>query len=163
MSMIFNAQMASDEEIRSLLSNPATVEDFVYDEEREALGLEKGWHGLHWLLTGSAWEGKEPWCYLVLGGQEIDDVDVGYGPARAFTSEKVREWSEALSTLSREELEKRFDPNAMMRNEIYPTIWDRALTGEENVSEWLLEYYDHLRAFLKKAVEKGSGVVLSIT
>ena len=37
------------------------------------------------------------------------------------------------------------------------------ITFEENVSEWLFESYDDLNAFLKKAVEKGSGVVLSLT
>src|SRR5262245_57645293 len=31
------------------------------------LSLEKAWHGLHYLLTGSPWKGAEPLCFLVRG------------------------------------------------------------------------------------------------
>lgn len=50
----------------------------------DEIDLEKAWHGLQFLFTGTAWEGDEPACYLVRGGLEVGKVDVGYGPARAL-------------------------------------------------------------------------------
>jgi hypothetical protein len=35
------------------------------------LDLDKAWQPLHFLLTGTAWEGDEPGCYLVRGGEEL--------------------------------------------------------------------------------------------
>ena len=46
--------------------------------------LEKAWHGLHYLLTGDAWGGGPPLNFIVMGGDEIDGVDTGYGPPRTF-------------------------------------------------------------------------------
>src|SRR5687768_13192892 len=39
------------------------------------IDLDKAWHGLHFLFTGTAWEGAPPECFLVSGGTEIGQVD----------------------------------------------------------------------------------------
>jgi hypothetical protein len=39
------------------------------DASGRLLRLEKSWHGLHYLLTGSARGGKEPLCFLDQGGR----------------------------------------------------------------------------------------------
>src|SRR5687767_14577361 len=44
--------------------------------------LDKAWHGIHYLLTGTAAEGGKPLDFLVSGGREVGNVDIGYGPAR---------------------------------------------------------------------------------
>ena len=53
------------------------------------LWLDKAWHGIHFLLTGSAWEGDEPLNFLVTAGEPIEGTDSGYGEDRLFTSEQV--------------------------------------------------------------------------
>ncbi|MGE3908388.1 MAG: DUF1877 family protein, partial [Chloroflexota bacterium] len=89
MSMMGMFAQATDEEIQGLLADPDEI--LVFLETREELDvtrvleLEKNWHALHWLLTGSKWEGEPPLNFIVLGGAGIGDVDVGYGAARAFT------------------------------------------------------------------------------
>jgi hypothetical protein len=95
MSMIGNLRLVSDEQLNELFADPDQVEDFLYesgepspDEEDD---VDKAWQGLHFLLTGSAWNGEPPLNFLVSGGREIGDVDVGYGPARGFTSTEVAE------------------------------------------------------------------------
>src|SRR5574339_1168659 len=40
-------------------------------EPETHLDLDKAWQPLHFLLTGTAWEGEEPACYLVRGGEEL--------------------------------------------------------------------------------------------
>src|SRR5215217_4265180 len=46
--------------------------------------FEKSWHGLHFLLTGSDWEGEPPLNFLLAGGTEID-IGLGQSPVRAYT------------------------------------------------------------------------------
>src|SRR5688500_6275073 len=36
--------------------------------------LDKAWHGIHYLLTGTAWEGAEPLNFLVAGGRPVGDI-----------------------------------------------------------------------------------------
>lgn len=64
--------------------------------------------------------------------------------------------------LGRDVLEKRFDPSAMMRLEIYPTIWDRP-RDEDDTLAYLLEYYDSLREFVAGAASQGEGLIVYIT
>lgn len=93
-----------------------------YEEEGEAetIELDKAWHGIHFLLTGSVWEGEEPLCYLVRGGVELGKEDFGYGPAPLLNPDQIADWAKALSTISTDELRKRFNPEAMMKAKIYP-------------------------------------------
>ncbi len=91
--------------------------------DTDTIDLDKAWHALHFLFTGSDWEGAFPQGFLVACGEPVGDVDVGYGPARAFTSDQVKALAEYLAGLDRDELKHRFDPEKMHAMEIYPSIW----------------------------------------
>jgi len=161
MSMIYNLVEATDREIEELLADPGKIEAFL-EKEVDSIDLDKAWHGIHFLLTGSAWEGREPFCYLLKGGREIGNIDVGYGPARALSSSEVKAFYGVLSKTSTDDLAARFDRSAMMREEIYPTIWDRD-REEDDTLGYLLSYYDQLREFLDKCQSGGKGVVTCLT
>src|SRR5262245_54433470 len=45
--------------------------------ESDRMDIEKAWHELHFLFTGSDWEGDFPNGFLVSCGAPIGDVDVG--------------------------------------------------------------------------------------
>src|SRR4051812_22134863 len=102
-SMIGNFRRATDAEIARLLANPEEIGEFVYGSSghinAEGIDIEKSWHGIHYLLTGTRDEGDGPLNFILAGGQEVGDVDVGYGPARAFTSEQVRGIAGALEPI----------------------------------------------------------------
>jgi hypothetical protein len=119
--------------------------------------LDKDWHGIHFLLTGSAWEGEEPLCYLVKGGEEIGDVR--YGPARALRPIQIEAWANALSAISIDDLRKRYDPEAMNNAGIYPGRWGRA-TEKGGVSKHLLEGYECLRSFLERTKNANKGAII---
>lgn len=42
--------------------------------------MDKAWHGIHYLLTGTAWEGDPPLNFLVTGGREVGTEEIGIGP-----------------------------------------------------------------------------------
>jgi hypothetical protein len=127
----------------------------------DELDVDKAWHGLHFLFTGEAWSGEPPLGFIVAGGAEVGDEDVGYGPARAFPNAEVREISAALETVTREELARRFDPARMMELGIYPEIWDRD-PADDDMLEYLLEYFDLLKEFIIRGAASGRGMLVYI-
>jgi hypothetical protein len=73
----------------------------------EPLRIDKSWHGIHFLLTGSAWGGKPPLSNAVLGGKEFGQ-DLGYGPARYLTPDQVKEVAAALDEITEATLRAQF-------------------------------------------------------
>ena len=123
--------------------------------------LDKAWHGIHYLLTGSVWEGDGPLNFLIAGGETIGEIDVGYGPARCLKSHNVSEINAALSEITVEEFEVRFEPDKMMAEKIYPEIWNRK---EENGNlDYLVEYFVELKQFISKAAQNKMGLIISIS
>ena len=128
----------------------------------EEIDLDKSWHGIHYLLTKSAWEGQPPLNFLVLGGEKVGDIDVGYGTARTFRSDEVRNIHQALRPIDTETLRLRFDPADMIRIEIYPEIWDRDPADDDMVG-YCAEYFHDLKKFIARTAEAGLGMVVSLS
>jgi hypothetical protein len=127
------------------------------------LDLDKAWHGLHFLFTGTAWEGEEPGCFLVAGGEEIGDDEADSQP-RVLDAKQVRRFSEFLAGLSTEELQRRFDPSRMTSLEIYPErIWKRdPAARRESEFEHLCEAFGDLRTFVGAAAEQGDAIIVHL-
>ena len=151
--------------------SPVTVEEVdptavpppgaTLDPDPNICDLDKAWQGLHFLFTGTAWEGEEPACYLVRGGEELDGAD-GYSSVRALTPGEVRSFASFLGSLSKEELTRRYDPARMMALEIYPEIWNRK--GEErSPQDYLLASFDELRPFVIEAARAGDAAIVYLT
>lgn len=162
MSMILCLKSAAASQIAGLLNEPATIEEFLDMGEPDYLELDKAWHGIHFLLTNSAWEGAEPLCYLVRGGQEIGDIDVGYGPARAITSQQAAAFELELSKIEEADFRQRFNPKQMMANDIYPSIWDRPIEEDDTLG-YLCSYFTELKEFVNEVCKKGHGIIIWMT
>ncbi len=160
MSMILCLKETPDAKIEELLKDPDSIENFV-DEAQDSgyLELDKAWHGIHFLLTNSDWQGEEPLCYLLYGGKPIGDIDVGYGPANAITSKQVAEFDAALETIDEAEFRSRFNPAAMKASEIYPSVWDRPLEKEDNLG-YLCHHFTALKAYVKAAKHANNGMII---
>jgi hypothetical protein len=73
--------------------------------------FEKSWGGLHYLLTGAAWDGEPPLNFL-MHGRELDIRD-GDSPVVTHGSAETRRIAEALTALSDGEVRRRANPEAM--------------------------------------------------
>jgi Domain of unknown function (DUF1877) len=122
--------------------------------------MDKMWHGVHYLLTGTAWEGQPPLNFLLGGGREIQDIEVGQAPVLTHTSAETRAIAAALAQVSDEELRARYDPAEMMRLEIYPEVWGRTPdVGQDS----LFDSITALRELLGIVVGRGYGLMVTIT
>jgi hypothetical protein len=121
--------------------------------------LDKAWHGLHYLLTGTADGGEPPAHFLLLGGREIGTEDVGYGPARVLSAAETRRMEAFLADTSDRELLARFDARRMTALEIYPNIWD----DEETSRQYLAENLTIVRRVIAGAVSRARGLLLVLS
>ncbi len=124
--------------------------------------LDKAWHGIHYLLTGTAWEGTPPLDFLVEGGHQVGQIDPEHGPVRAFRHDEVRTIYEAVSVMGPYELRKRFNPRDMAAKEIYPDIWTKAPNEEESL-RYLMDNLDRLRGYLRETLDSGFGVLVFLS
>jgi len=157
----------SSDELRAVMDDPTTVDALLYgdldDDDAEMpdpeLDLDKSWHAIHYLLTGTAWEiGDGAAGAAILGGDEVGE-DGGYGPARLLDPEAVRAVATGLDALDVETLRARFDPDAMAAAEIYPSIW----ANEPAEFNGYVAHFAELRRFYRAAAENGQAVLLAIT
>ena len=133
-------------------------------EPESHLDLDKAWQPLHFLLTGTAWEGEEPGCYLVRGGEElVEDDELGYSSIRALTPHQVSRFDEFLGNLSHETLHRRFDHKRMVALDIYAKPRDPEKAGAHDEVVHLLEAFDALQSFVAVTVKEGDGVIVYLT
>jgi hypothetical protein len=162
MSMIGNYRRIPAAALDALLAAPGTLASVLYPRGRQGadrhLDLDKTWHLIHFLLNGDAWQGAWPLFGAVLGGTEVSDEDVGYGPARYLRPAEVAEVAAALDPITPEVLWSRFDAAAAESAEIYPVPW----AGGADDQEYVTAYYAHLRAFFATAARAGDAVLVYI-
>jgi hypothetical protein len=151
-------------ELRAVLDDPETVDALLFgdDDDDEMpepdLDLDKSWHVVHYLLTGTAWEITEGAGEAVLGGSEIGP-DGGYGPARLLDPAAVRRIVAGLDAVDPAALRVRFDPAAMVAADLYPS----ALTlAPQDVEPFLAPQLAELRRFYGAAAAAGQAVLVAI-
>ena len=130
-------------------------------QEEDTTDVDKTWHALHFLFTGSDWDGSFPEGFLVSCGEPVGNVDVGYGPAKSFTSIQVKEIAGFLSGLERADLMNRFDPEKMHELEIYPSIWDNSENPEEDW-EYVEGGLDEIIRFVGETAERNMALLIHI-
>ena len=170
MEMLCTLRSLTENQRQKLLERPDKLEELIDDEEdfgdpegTRFLDLDIGetWHGLQYLLTGTAWEGKAPLDFLVRGGEDVGDIPSDEGTARVFTAEQVKELSTALNAQSEGTLRKRYDPARMQEEDIYPGFWEEP-PPDLDPEEELLSYFEELKKFVASVAKRGHCLLVFI-
>ncbi|HEU4837668.1 MAG TPA: YfbM family protein [Pyrinomonadaceae bacterium] len=140
------------------VSATAAADESAQIEDGEAIDIDKAWNGLHFLFTGTAEGGEEPASFLLCGGEEIGNEDVG--PARVLRPDQVSQFAAFLAELSDEELRRRYDPTRMTALDVYPDIWTRG--PGEAAFDYLLDAFNELRDFVSATSARGDSMIVSI-
>ena len=159
MGMIWVGYRRDTDEARAVLEDPGRVEELLESGDgTTSYDLDKAWHGIHWLLTGSAEPTGELLSDAVLGGEEVGE-DLGHGAPRLLGPARVQEVAEALMSLDADLLRSRFDAEAMRAAQVYPGVWDPA---DGTLEGWLLGELDGLRGFYRAAATAEQSVIQTI-
>ncbi|MGA8048496.1 MAG: YfbM family protein [Dermatophilaceae bacterium] len=144
---------------RGLATDPDLLDELIETEDDDAcLDLDKAWHGIHWVLTGSAEETDDPASDAILGGDPIGE-DLGYGPARLLGVDRVLTVAAVLGTLDLDALGARVDPARMREAEVYPDIWDEL----DVYAEYLRPALEELAEFYAAAAAAHEVVIQVVT
>jgi hypothetical protein len=139
---------------------------------RLSCDLDKAWEGVHYLFTGTSCKSDAdaptgtpsasafPLDFLIRDSRFVGDIEVGYGQARTFSPAEMRAVHEAMRPFTDEVLESRYDPEDMMKKEVYPEVWDRE---DEDNREWVVDAAKDLRQFVADCAEKGCGCLIYLT
>ena len=159
MGMYCEVSAASLEDVGRISAEPGALVGLLQGGTLTAsrTSLEKAGHGLHYLLTGEAWEGNGPLAFLLVGGEQLGDDDES--PLRWFSPEETDQIRQALAGISDDKLWSRFDAKQMEQLKIYPGIWDEA---EADLKDEYLTYFRELKQVVDAAVERGQGLLVAI-
>lgn len=158
MSMVGNYLIVSAAELDRLNRAPESIETFL-DEQREDenVYIDKAWAAIHFTLTGSQWEGDPPLANVVMGGELIGEVDVGYGPASGMDPEIVKETYEALKEIDESKFRSMVDVEMLNKNEIYPSvIWSR----DETAIDYIAGYYRDVLTVFREAAKRECALIV---
>lgn len=163
MSLIGHVYLLPDAKIQELLKEPARVEEVIdasYNEPGQGfVDLDKAWHCLHFLLTGSAQGGSGPLGFILQGGTPVGTEDLGgYGPARVLRPLEAAALAGALAPITQEQLLARFDLKKLDKLNVYPGRW-----SELNLrSEYELGYYFGPFLDLKRVTQRAKAERLGL-
>jgi hypothetical protein len=174
--MVWIARLVDDQEEARLRADPDELGDFIAGEDLDwsaappqpngshnpdrPFDVDKQWHAIHYLLTGSPDPVAGP-LGIIMG--EFEDVGEaqGYAPAWFISPEAIKASHEALQALRDEELRERYDPAAMVRDQVY-LAEALAKEGDEGLG-FLLEDLQRLRAFVRAGAERSQGAFAFVT
>lgn len=154
MGMTASLYAVGEPHIDTLRSDPAQAFALL-SAGGPAVHLDKAWHGIHYLLTGTAWEGDAPLNFLLHGGEPLGDEEGDDLVPRVFDPAEVRQVDAALTALDAGQLRRRYDPRTMRQLDIYPPIWD-----QKEALPFCLERFDALKDFVAENARQGHGMVI---
>ena len=155
MGMTWEARAINADQANRVFASPDGLWDLLEEVgDLAALDLDKAWHGLHFLLTGSPYDSTPPLGAAIMGGYPFGE-DAGYGPPRLLDPPGTAEVARALAVIDVPSLHDRFDPAELARADVYPQIWDE----EEVFDDYLAPSYEDLKGFYAYAAEHGLGVL----
>jgi len=167
MGMNATLRRLSDADLSSLLDDPELLPGYLNAADVPDgfgpcvdLRLDESWHAIHFLLTGTAWDGKPPLNFVATGGKELGE-DHGYGPSRSLRPAQVRKLAAALDRHPTDALLRRFDPVALAAADVYPGTWSRQADGNDARAE-VAAHYDELRKFVLEASMAGQALLIWI-
>ena len=166
MSLLGHVYLLTDASILALLAEPSSVVaviDRAYNEPGAGfVDLDKAWHCLHYLLTGSAQGGDPPLNFIMNGGTPVGAEDLGHGPARVFSPRQTAEVAEALRHLEPAALMPRFDLNKLDRLQVYPGGWDALNLRSDYELGYSFGPFEELKRVTARAQQEQLGMIVWI-
>ena len=155
---LLSSEDAIDEFMEFQFPDSDAPEDFNKDEnpaEDDGLDLEKIWHFLHYLITGTECGGDYPLGYAIMTGHPFheDSSDLTW-----LAPEEVKDIADALDNLSEEDLLNKCKQEKGSKRNIYKYSND---FDKEDVKQ-AIPYFHKLRNYYQVAARKGNAMLVFV-
>jgi len=126
--------------------------------EGDEAELDKSWHLIHYLLSGSSGRGESPLGLIGDDLHPLADVDLGLGKPNVISSSDVQAFSQATAAMSDAVFLTRFKPDEMPVRELY--MGDVIARGDhDHMMEYALDNFHILRDFAATAAANGEAII----
>ena len=155
---------------RMLIAEQAAAAEFAAARARlegigptvPAVALEKAWHMLHFLFTGSIGPVGGPGDAL-MAGEDLGE-DLGYGPPRLLDAKATLNFARFLNSLDVTELVARVNCAEMLRENVYGMPMGPGAEAEEGaLRAEVAHFFPLLRDTVAKAAEIDGGLLIWLT
>ena len=164
MSMILYLRRVTDEELAAIRSDPSRVSSFFFEEGAQERGdlidFDKAWQAVHFTLCGAEYYTDHDLGALLINGEPVGD-EMGYGTAWLIDLERLRTFDAALRALTDDDIRDRFDPQALVNNDIYR--FEECLEYPEEALSYIMQGIPALRRFTKRCIDSGSSALAAIS
>lgn len=160
MGMVIHLRRASPADVARLTADPTLWESFAFEQGDEGVDLiefDKAWHALHFMLVGAAGNTGDPLGIIVEDSDMFGTDEHGFGGFSVVHPEQIKAFNVALQTISDVELERRYDPAAMVREDVY--LADFFADEGAEALEYVMQGVPALRRFAASAAERGDGAI----
>jgi len=155
MGMIIYLQRATPDELAQLKASPDRWDEFEFKHSEDVVDFDKSWHALHFMLTGEAEGTGNPLGIIVEDGEEFG---VGsHGNVTWISPERMRAFNAALRALDDDTLASRYDPAAMVAQDIY--LADMFANEGQGALDYVLESVPVLRKLAASCASARDGVI----
>lgn len=134
----------------------APIDPWRLAAEPKRCEVDKAWHGIHFLLTGTAWGGKGPLAFIATAGESFDRED---RELRVLYHAQVMEIAAALTALNLDELFRAAIPAEFAANDIYPDVWSEP---KEECIGYVVDFLKDLSAFMQASATANLAVIVQI-
>jgi hypothetical protein len=155
--MIWVGYRREADDARRFLEDTELLEELLESDDDTSVDLDKAWHGIHWLLTGSVEPTAATVSSAILGGEPIGE-DLGYGPGRLLAPADVAALAKTLSEINVDSFRDRLDPSAMADAAVYPNVWNE----DDIFDAYLAPALRRLQDFYRAAAEADQAVIQTI-
>jgi hypothetical protein len=164
MGMVLCLRGATADELANLRADAAAADAFLFDEgafeRRELVDFDKAWNALHFMFTGNDAETDHPLSFFPNNPERIG-TDNGYGGPWVYTPDQVAAFNAALTELSDEDIESRYDPAEMVKHGVY--LADSLVDEGPEGLEYVMQSVSELRTLVARCTANGSSMVGIIT
>jgi hypothetical protein len=123
----------------------------------DEIDLDKAWHIVHFLLTGTADKVPAPAGALLNDSQPITKEDICLGPPWALLPAEAKKFAAIVAALTPDEVEQRLDLAAMKSAKVYLAEEMRDI---QELRSYALHHLAALRSFMATASDNDQGVIL---
>ena len=158
MSMVIYLRRVDPAVAGELATDDEKFESFYWEdgEPDDLVDFDVAWHIVHYLLTGSSEATDEPLSIIVSNHEPLGEGWMEEQTA-LIPAEAMRNFNEALSKVSDDELKARYDRREFVRDDVYASdlVLDEDGPGWEYVSQGI----PRLRKFAEKCARENSAAI----
>lgn len=160
MGMVIYLRRSSSADIARFTADGSAWESFAFEQGDEGVDLidfDKAWHALHFMLVGAAGTTGDPLGIIAADSEMYGTDEHGFGGFSVVSPGQMTAFNLALRAISDGELERRFDPAAMVREDVY--LADVFVDEGQESLEYVMQGVPALRRFAASVAERGEGAL----